>query len=766
MAFTLVQTATGTGGIATFASPPGEGHLMIAAITIRRSIGSFTPPAGWVEIDTASHLAAAGDRGIILWYRNAQAGESSDVDPIVSNYHRLSIAEFDKGGTLVDHAMLSNQSAASSYPIGPVTVGSTGLLVAITGTNDPGGGMSVTFTDDAAFTRLQAGDSSAGFSPFHLMAYRAVAAGSYSETPTSNRIVTWGSILAAFEEVSAAALHANFAGTPLSGNAPLDVDFTDLTSGGDPANDWDWDFGDGGTSTSQNPSHTYTDPGSYTVALTVGDGTDTDTETKVGYVVVNAPGGSIEFDDAFVELGGDIKEWTIQRGAPAELTGGSSTGSATITLINRDNKYNPENAAGPYYGFLRDGPRVWVGINEDGTIAFDAGKTVHGLFAGRITDLSVLPGDGTSVPPFVELVCADPLDWMSRQRVTLADSRTRSQADVRAEVLGALGVTNLDLCPEPTTLPLSGADGLALNILDALNASNGTRHFAKPADNPTDWYVYTSVRRTSGLDGTSDASVDAGAEHVTGTSGWRISADGVINQQRASVTDITFPARVVVWQHDVLPLTVTDPITLWADFGDYVDGPVVEANSDGDALTTTLTPFGDTAKIELSSAGTSVITSLVIRGRLVQRGSTLSVVIDDEASQADSRGIRAGSDLTGDYVGTITSAEGFARHIVYRFADARYRPTMTVVNWFPEMFELDLFDRISFTSSQLGLTGRLFEIVGLTHHGINAAADGAGNPTAVYHETTFVLQECREQTDPGWWVWDVSEWDEGDVWHY
>jgi hypothetical protein len=58
-----------------------------------------------------------------------------------------------------------------------------------------------------------------------------------------------------------------FTATPSSGTAPLDVQFTDSSTGSPTS--FAWDFGDGATSTAQNPSHTYQDPGVYTVTLTV-----------------------------------------------------------------------------------------------------------------------------------------------------------------------------------------------------------------------------------------------------------------------------------------------------------------------------------------------------------------------------------------------------------------------------------------------------------------------------------------------------------------
>jgi PKD repeat protein len=96
--------------------------------------------------------------------------------------------------------------------------------------------------------------------------------------------VTETNLITAFTQVA-----ANFSGTPLAGLIPLQVDFTDLTTG-DVAS-WAWDFdNDGNTdSTAQNPSHTYSTPGSFTVVLTATGPGGTDTETKVAYVVVSGP---------------------------------------------------------------------------------------------------------------------------------------------------------------------------------------------------------------------------------------------------------------------------------------------------------------------------------------------------------------------------------------------------------------------------------------------------------------------------------------------
>lgn len=79
---------------------------------------------------------------------------------------------------------------------------------------------------------------------------------------------------------------AAFSGTPLSGEAPLTVAFTDAS---EDTTSWAWNFGDGGTSTEQHPTHVYATPGLYTVSLVATNDMGSDTETKVDYVLVIDP---------------------------------------------------------------------------------------------------------------------------------------------------------------------------------------------------------------------------------------------------------------------------------------------------------------------------------------------------------------------------------------------------------------------------------------------------------------------------------------------
>jgi PKD repeat protein len=88
-------------------------------------------------------------------------------------------------------------------------------------------------------------------------------------------------------------LTADFSANVLTGQWPIQVEFTDLSTGNPTS--WHWDFGDGNTSVEQNPKHTYNNTGVYTVTLQICNQGVCDTTTKVGYINVS-PNGIVEID--------------------------------------------------------------------------------------------------------------------------------------------------------------------------------------------------------------------------------------------------------------------------------------------------------------------------------------------------------------------------------------------------------------------------------------------------------------------------------------
>lgn len=101
-----------------------------------------------------------------------------------------------------------------------------------------------------------------------------------------NKLTVSGVILPSAAPVAA------FTGAPLSGPAPLVVQFTDQSTGS-PAS-WTWEYRKGAgkwkpLATTQNPSFTFATPGTYDVRLTVTNNGGSDSEIKSSYITVTPP---------------------------------------------------------------------------------------------------------------------------------------------------------------------------------------------------------------------------------------------------------------------------------------------------------------------------------------------------------------------------------------------------------------------------------------------------------------------------------------------
>lgn len=85
-------------------------------------------------------------------------------------------------------------------------------------------------------------------------------------------------------QVFSSVLNANFSAYPVTGPAPLTVQFADSSHGD--ITTWQWDFGDSTGSAMQNPQHTFTLSGLYTVKLKISGPAGVDSLVEVDYINV------------------------------------------------------------------------------------------------------------------------------------------------------------------------------------------------------------------------------------------------------------------------------------------------------------------------------------------------------------------------------------------------------------------------------------------------------------------------------------------------
>lgn len=107
---------------------------------------------------------------------------------------------------------------------------------------------------------------------------------------TFNGCTSVDSMLVYVEEVP----QVSFVADSITGKAPLNVQFSNQTSGAGPLH-FTWYFGDGDSSDLKNPSHQYTVPGIYTVSLEVAGKDCRNSYTRINYIQV-VPSSGVGMD--------------------------------------------------------------------------------------------------------------------------------------------------------------------------------------------------------------------------------------------------------------------------------------------------------------------------------------------------------------------------------------------------------------------------------------------------------------------------------------
>ena len=287
------------------------------------SVGDPPPSAGFVGAPTSGDVplvvqfADQSSGAITAWNWDFGDGGTSNAASPAHTYstagtYTVRLQVQGPGGVdqLVRPAYITaSDPAPVAGFVGAPTSGETPLVVVFT---DQSTGPITSWSWD-----FGDGGSSAGANP----AYTYTAAGTYSVRLTV--VGPGGSdafLRPDYVAVVDPAPGALFVATPTSGDASLDVAFTDQSTG--PITSWSWEFGDGATSSLPNPAHTYDDAGTYSVRLTVEGPGGSDEFLRSDYVEVVDPApialfvatpttGDAPLDVAFTDQSsGPITSWS------------------------------------------------------------------------------------------------------------------------------------------------------------------------------------------------------------------------------------------------------------------------------------------------------------------------------------------------------------------------------------------------------------------------------------------------------------------------
>ncbi len=259
-----------------------------------------TKPATGIDATTATLNGALNARGISSTWWFEYGTESGALDKKVGGSSRNAIGGTTETAVLEDIRSLKPNTTyffrlAASNEDGGANGGelsfatTNGLDAEFTAIPEVGiAPLEVRFADtsagkiDAWFWDFGDGEKSEDESPTHIYKHPGTysvelrISGEFgSDTEKKDDLIS---------VLNPSLLQADFTADPTAGFLPLDVQFTDLSTGN--PTEWAWDFGDGGDSDEQNPAHTYNKQGFFTVTLLISGQSFVSTEAKINFINV------------------------------------------------------------------------------------------------------------------------------------------------------------------------------------------------------------------------------------------------------------------------------------------------------------------------------------------------------------------------------------------------------------------------------------------------------------------------------------------------
>ncbi|MEO2161587.1 MAG: PKD domain-containing protein, partial [bacterium] len=332
---------------------------------------------------------------------------------------------------------------------------------------------------------------------------------------------------------------AAFTGSPQSGDHPLTVAFTDLSTGSPTS--WAWDFGDGSTSSTQNPSHVYTAAGSYTVSLDIVTPTGSDNETKVGYITVSDPPPPGIQDGSFegqTQGSAPASPWAVDFGTGHVIAPGTATTSdgglpsdgtnwADLSAAGTNNATPPSNPGG-----VTNPPAGGAGISQ----SFSYGTSVTLLSF----DAAFLRNE-TANSTFNDWMSVDVSDGSTWYNLYFADTTTPTvgTSAIHGYAMTAVSNVSIDLLaifPSSTTSTTFTLTAQVGNAVDSIQSSVGyVDNFAMASTGPVGPTAEFSGTPTSGTAPLTVAFSDLSTGDVTGWS-WDFGDGGSSSAQNPSHT--------------------------------------------------------------------------------------------------------------------------------------------------------------------------------------------------------------------------------------
>jgi len=338
--YTVVLTSTNSAGSSTAAK---TNYIKVAAV---KPVASFSSnvTSGIVPLNVAFTDTSTNSPTSWKWSFGDGTANSTVKNPTHS---------YSKAGnytvilTATNTAGSSTVTKSSYIKVAPVQKPVAGFTSNVTSGTVP---LNVAFTDTSTNSptswKWSFGDGTAN-STLKNPTHKYSTAGNYTVTLTASNSAGSSSVRkSSYIRVAAQKPVANFNSNLNSGTVPLNVAFTD-TSTGTPTS-WKWSFGDStANSTVKNPTHSYSKAGNYTVILTAGNSVGSSSVRKSSYIRVAAQKPVANFNSNVTSGTAPLNVGftDASTGTPTAWKWSFGDGTANSTIKNPAHKYS---AAGNY----------------------------------------------------------------------------------------------------------------------------------------------------------------------------------------------------------------------------------------------------------------------------------------------------------------------------------------------------------------------------------------------------------------------------------
>lgn len=413
-------------------------------------------------------------------------------------------------------------------------------------------------------------------------------------------------------------------------------------------------------------------------------------------------------------------DYNISRGRRYYLArGGAGFGSLevgrlTITLVNKDGRFDPYNTDSPLYPNVEPGKYIRVRVKNGST------GSIYDRFSGIVTDIRDV---GNQSLPMIAITAEDGWSWLQEQEVSVIPSADVISSDAVDTILAKAeypSIWGTDVQTGATSLSYWWEDGRSASVCIADIADSELAHYGIDGSGK-----FIFISRYSMDDPIVTITQSEILKDLSVSQPWEF----VRNVAKVTVKPITLYEGVEIWRMtDVPSVEAGGTLNIWGNLtynsrrvaALSIDQPLastdynmntVEDGSGSDVtgdFAVTASNLGERVKVSITNNGAAAgyVTELRLLGDALDNPSNSVIEVDDSSTGKQKRTFT----LESKHIQRVNAANNLARYLVAFLGSVRGFPTIRIENRPTYQFAADLTDRISLSIAYKGISATVYRI--------------------------------------------------------